>query len=255
MKNFYQSYHSSRFTILLDNTYTIHCPSQKICSMLVSAIIIEIDAAIVKDKEQQDLHVSKPSWERDATTHVANSPTSSPICQTDVNYGCQNFTTLRYTDPESYPMTMLASYPGSGNTWMRVLLSSLTGKNPTDRSFLGLWNNLKAHLFTNFVQAPMLVVDAKLYQHKLISAFFTLLWVRPSESCVKIMSRNQVLRRHYAGTSPAFVCTCYACAALKPAKLNTGVYETSAPTNRRVNIAIAYTNNPGLLLTGAEVIK
>ena len=138
MKNFYQSYHSSRFTILLDNTYTIHCPSQKICSMLVSAIIIEIDAAIVKDKEQQDLHVSKPSWERDATTHVANSPTSSPICQTDVNYGCQNFTTLRYTDPESYPMTMLASYPGSGNTWMRVLLSSLTGKNPTDRSFLGL---------------------------------------------------------------------------------------------------------------------
>ena len=39
---------------------------------------------------------------------------------------CRNFTT-RFAKPSSLPIYPLASYPGSGNTWVRYLIEGLTG--------------------------------------------------------------------------------------------------------------------------------
>ena len=75
--------------------------------------------------------------------YVKKSPLHPKILQDPSNLDwCHGF--LKYLDPPG-PLTALASYPGSGNTWIRYLLQQATGIVMGSNSKKQVWVGFEYH--------------------------------------------------------------------------------------------------------------
>lgn len=70
----------------------------------------------------------KPQVKSTTESMITNAAETVKTATTVDPKTCAELPNPRPMAAHRLPLTALGSYPGSGNTWLRILLSSLTGK-------------------------------------------------------------------------------------------------------------------------------
>lgn len=90
------------------------------------ALLSSLFTCVIISYSNSNIHESKEDDLLQALDSLSNNPVHQRLSVKDKSNikWCSGY--LRYLDPPG-PLTALASYPGSGNTWLRYLLQQATG--------------------------------------------------------------------------------------------------------------------------------
>lgn len=81
------------------------------------------------DLKREPVNQPKDEKKHESADDVKTTLSSSSInCQRVKDEDCKLLPPPKFLNKPDYPLTSLSSFPGSGNTWFRILVTSLTGE-------------------------------------------------------------------------------------------------------------------------------